>query len=162
MIWSLKAAIYVHRSPLHWPSSGFHSSDIAGMSSNITASLTSVMHSSSTHMSILEILHVWSSPPWQTGNTAACQSTVCTVCNVSIHVPHICVSLCVVAMATFRCYITLTQSLHLAMSGTTAGPAGTGKTETTKDLGRAMGVMVYIFNCSEQMDYKVWMSANIS
>ena len=67
-----------------------------------------------------------------------------------------------------KCYLTLTQvsvlfhiidlidlqAMKLGLGGNPYGPAGTGKTEAVKALGRLMGRQVKVFNCDEGIDIK--------
>jgi dynein heavy chain len=59
----------------------------------------------------------------------------------------------VITPLTDKCFRTIFLALHFGYGTSICGPAGTGKTETTKELSKTIGKMCFVFNCSSSPNF---------
>lgn len=49
----------------------------------------------------------------------------------------------------------MSRALQYFYGGSAIGPAGTGKTETIKEISKGLGILCIVFNCSEDLDIMI-------
>jgi len=59
----------------------------------------------------------------------------------------------VITPLTERAYLAFSQACRMKLGAAPTGPAGTGKTETVKDLAKTMGRLCVTTNCSEALRF---------
>lgn len=51
--------------------------------------------------------------------------------------------------------MTITGALNIQLGASLSGPAGSGKTESLRDLAKGIGMLCVVFNCTKQIEYKL-------